>query len=255
MRVWAGVVAALVCGVLAAPASAAPLTATQIRIADHPGFVRVVVDFSGGTVASNELEATDPDPFPERLRPHPAAPSGRQDHGYAGPRRRRLRAHRPERRAAHHSAQRRRPAVQVPVLRHPARAGARDLRPVQEPPAERRRRDHARARRLPDVHRPLGVEDARARGRPRAQPVRAPVPGRAAPPRRPRSSASSTSPPTAGAGTRASPYPHAGRQTGTLEAVDLSDKDGDARLSGAGPRALRAADSPTVSARGRTAAG
>ena len=65
VRVWVGVVAALVCGVLAAPASAAPLTATQIRIADHPGFVRVVVDFSGGTVASNELEATDPDPFPD----------------------------------------------------------------------------------------------------------------------------------------------------------------------------------------------
>ena len=27
--------------------------------------MRVVVDFSGGTVASNELEATDPDPFPD----------------------------------------------------------------------------------------------------------------------------------------------------------------------------------------------
>jgi hypothetical protein len=32
-------------------------------VADHPGFVRVVVDFSGGTVRFNEVEATDPDPF------------------------------------------------------------------------------------------------------------------------------------------------------------------------------------------------
>src|SRR4051812_49758019 len=48
---------------LPSAASAAPLTATQIRVADHPGFVRVVVDFSGGAVQFNELEATDPDPF------------------------------------------------------------------------------------------------------------------------------------------------------------------------------------------------
>jgi Immunoglobulin-like domain of bacterial spore germination len=64
VRLWVGVVAALVaCLVLPQAAAAVPLTATQIRIADHPGFVRVVVDFSGGTVAFNELEATDPDPF------------------------------------------------------------------------------------------------------------------------------------------------------------------------------------------------
>jgi hypothetical protein len=57
--------------VLAPPATAAPLTATKIRIGDHPGFVRVVVDFSGGTLRFNELEATDPDPFADgfvRLR-------------------------------------------------------------------------------------------------------------------------------------------------------------------------------------------
>ena len=66
VRLWVGVVSALVvCLVLPGAAAAAPLTATQIRIADHPGFVRVVVDFSGGTVAFNELEATDPDPFPD----------------------------------------------------------------------------------------------------------------------------------------------------------------------------------------------
>src|SRR3954452_9117735 len=64
MRALAGVVAVVVIGFLVPPAaSAAPLTATKIRIADHPGFVRVVVDFSGGTVQFNELEATDPDPF------------------------------------------------------------------------------------------------------------------------------------------------------------------------------------------------
>jgi hypothetical protein len=64
MRVWVGVVAAAALWLgLPHAAAAAPLTATQIRIADHPGFVRVVVDFSGGTVAFNELEATDPDPF------------------------------------------------------------------------------------------------------------------------------------------------------------------------------------------------
>ena len=64
MRVLAGVVAAVLVALLApAVASAAPLTATSIRIADHPGFVRVVVDFSGGAVQPNQLEATDPDPF------------------------------------------------------------------------------------------------------------------------------------------------------------------------------------------------
>jgi hypothetical protein len=66
VRLWVGAVVALVaCAVLPQAAAAAPLTATQIRIGDHPGFVRVVVDFSGGTVAFNELEATDPDPFPD----------------------------------------------------------------------------------------------------------------------------------------------------------------------------------------------
>jgi hypothetical protein len=63
MRALAGVVAAVVVAVLAPSASAAPLTATKIRVGDHPGFVRVVVDFTGGTLRFNELEATDPDPF------------------------------------------------------------------------------------------------------------------------------------------------------------------------------------------------
>lgn len=47
---------------LAAPASASALTATGARIAQHPGFVRVVVDFSGGTLEINEADATDPSP-------------------------------------------------------------------------------------------------------------------------------------------------------------------------------------------------
>jgi hypothetical protein len=41
---------------LAVPASAsAAVTATKIRIASHPGFVRVVVDFTGGTVRDNDV--------------------------------------------------------------------------------------------------------------------------------------------------------------------------------------------------------
>jgi hypothetical protein len=46
------------------PASAdAALTAHRIRIGDHPAFVRVVVDFTGGRVFAGEVVATDPDPF------------------------------------------------------------------------------------------------------------------------------------------------------------------------------------------------
>ena len=50
---------------LAAPAGvgAAPLTATQLRVADHPGHVRVVVDFTGGRVEAGEVVASDPNPF------------------------------------------------------------------------------------------------------------------------------------------------------------------------------------------------
>jgi hypothetical protein len=66
MRTPATVVGALVAAAVLAPqAAAAPLTATKIRVGDHPGFVRVVVDFSGGTLRFNEIEATDPDPFPD----------------------------------------------------------------------------------------------------------------------------------------------------------------------------------------------
>jgi hypothetical protein len=39
------------------------LTATRIRSASHPAFVRVVVDFTGGAVTFNTTNATDPNPF------------------------------------------------------------------------------------------------------------------------------------------------------------------------------------------------
>lgn len=48
-----------------ASAATVDLTAHRIRIADHPGFVRVVVDFADGTLGSNDSEAADPDPFPD----------------------------------------------------------------------------------------------------------------------------------------------------------------------------------------------
>jgi hypothetical protein len=40
-----------------------PLIATGIRIGEHPGRVRVVVDFSGGRVFAGEVVASDPNPF------------------------------------------------------------------------------------------------------------------------------------------------------------------------------------------------
>jgi hypothetical protein len=66
MRALAGAVAVVLTFVLVPQALAvAPLTATNIRIGDHPAFVRVVVDFTGGTVEPGEVVATDPDPFPD----------------------------------------------------------------------------------------------------------------------------------------------------------------------------------------------
>jgi len=41
----------------------AALTATDIRIGPHPAFVRVVVDFTGGRLESNNTLALDPNPF------------------------------------------------------------------------------------------------------------------------------------------------------------------------------------------------
>ncbi len=47
---------------VATPAPASALTATGARSAAHPGFVRVVVDFTGGRLEINEAQATDPAP-------------------------------------------------------------------------------------------------------------------------------------------------------------------------------------------------
>jgi hypothetical protein len=56
---------ALLGGGALAPQASAALTAREIRVGDHPGFVRVVVDFTGGRVEPGEVVATDPNPFPD----------------------------------------------------------------------------------------------------------------------------------------------------------------------------------------------
>jgi hypothetical protein len=65
MRPLVAVIGAVIASAVLAPQASAALTATQIRIGDHPGFVRVVVDFTGGTVLPGEVVATDPNPFPD----------------------------------------------------------------------------------------------------------------------------------------------------------------------------------------------
>jgi hypothetical protein len=45
---------------LLAPAVAGACTVVAVRIADHPGYVRTVIDFTGGTISSNQVSATDP---------------------------------------------------------------------------------------------------------------------------------------------------------------------------------------------------
>ncbi len=59
----ATVLAALALTAPAALPEAAPLTATAIRVAAHPGLVRVVVDFTGERVNPGEVVASDPNPF------------------------------------------------------------------------------------------------------------------------------------------------------------------------------------------------
>lgn len=56
-------IAALAAGLAAAGQAEGAVTATGIRIGDHPAFVRVVVDFSGGRIHNPNVEATDPSPF------------------------------------------------------------------------------------------------------------------------------------------------------------------------------------------------
>ena len=55
LRSIALLVAFVFVAVLPASASAA-LTATKIRIGSHTGFVRVVIDFTGGTITDNNVE-------------------------------------------------------------------------------------------------------------------------------------------------------------------------------------------------------
>jgi hypothetical protein len=63
--------AAVTAAVVAAGASAAgpvptvsrTLTATSIRLGQHPAYVRAVVTFAGGPLLAGEVVATDPDPF------------------------------------------------------------------------------------------------------------------------------------------------------------------------------------------------
>lgn len=43
--------------------AATALTATRVRAGLHPAFVRAVVDFSGGRIEINDVNAEDPDPF------------------------------------------------------------------------------------------------------------------------------------------------------------------------------------------------
>lgn len=62
------VVAVLVSAALAvvAPASATVnLTAIGTRIGDHPAYVRVVVDFTDGVISAPAVSATDPNPYPD----------------------------------------------------------------------------------------------------------------------------------------------------------------------------------------------
>jgi hypothetical protein len=62
-RFLVAVLLAVTSGAVLAPQASAALTAREIRIGDHPGFVRVVIDFTGGRVEPGEVVATDPNPF------------------------------------------------------------------------------------------------------------------------------------------------------------------------------------------------
>lgn len=50
-------------GALAAPATAGACAVVAVRMADHPGYVRTVIDFTGGTINANQVAATDPSPM------------------------------------------------------------------------------------------------------------------------------------------------------------------------------------------------
>ena len=54
--------AALAALLLVPSSASAALTASEVRVGAQPGFVRVVVDFTGGTLELNEANADDPSP-------------------------------------------------------------------------------------------------------------------------------------------------------------------------------------------------
>ena len=148
-RLLVALATTLVGGAVLAPPASAALTAREIRIGDHPGFVRVVVDFTGGRVETGEVVATDPDPFPDGFVRLPLTRAGVRttadpvrDEGVFA---RIAQGSRQD----HHPADGRRPALQVRRLLRAAHARAAGARPLQGAAAERRRRDPARARRLP----------------------------------------------------------------------------------------------------------
>ncbi len=59
-----GLVCSLVAiAALVSPAVAGACTAVAVRFGDHPGYVRAVVDFTGGTIGFNQVSATDPSPM------------------------------------------------------------------------------------------------------------------------------------------------------------------------------------------------
>lgn len=63
MRTALAAVAAVVAAALPASAAAAPPTATGITVADRPGLVRATIAFTGERVLVGEIVASDPDPF------------------------------------------------------------------------------------------------------------------------------------------------------------------------------------------------
>ena len=62
-----GIVVGAALALVPAPAGATvDLTAFRTRVADHPAYVRVVVDFTDGRLGDNRYEAVDPDPVDGR---------------------------------------------------------------------------------------------------------------------------------------------------------------------------------------------
>jgi hypothetical protein len=63
----AGAAACGTLGVQAVSDAVVNLTAVRVRIGDHPGFVRAVVDFTDGRLEAGEVMATDPSPFADGI--------------------------------------------------------------------------------------------------------------------------------------------------------------------------------------------